>query len=105
MSSEPVKDKAKQTLKSVKQMLEKAEDSTRKALDKAAPTVQKSFDASMETASKAFEKTMRSFEGATAGDQVKLFKAYRKFLGGQVDFVESRIKSLEEKAQTKSQSK
>ena len=104
MSSEPAKDKAKQTLRSVKQMLGKAEDSTRKVLDKAAPTFQRSLDASMETTAKAFDKTVKSIDGATLGDQAKLFKAYRKFLGGQVDFVDSRIKTLEEKAQSKSQS-
>ncbi len=98
MSSEQVSEKAKQTLKSVREMLEKAEDSTHKALDKAAPKIAKSIDDSMEAAAKGFSATMKSIDGATSGDQVKLLKAYRKFLGGQADYVDSRIKALEEKA-------
>ena len=97
MSSEPVKDRAKQTLKTVRELLEKAEDSTHKALDKAAPKVQKSIDSSMEAAARGFSSTMKTIDGATSGDQVKLLKAYRRFLGGQVDFVEARIRNLEEK--------
>jgi hypothetical protein len=98
VSSDQVSQKARETLKIVKELLEKAEESTHKALDKAAPALQKSIDASMEGAAKGFGATMKSIDGATSGDQMKLLKAYRKFLGGQVDFVDSRIKALEEKA-------
>ena len=103
MSSDQVTEKAKQTFKSVREILEKAEESTHRALNKAAPAFQKSLDSSMETAARAFEKTVKSIDGATASDQVMLFKAYRRFLGGQVSFVESRIKALEEKSQAEPQ--
>lgn len=103
MSSEQVTAKAKQTLKTMKELLEKAEDSTHKALEKAAPAVQKSVDTSIEAAAKGFTATMKSIEGATGSQQLELLKAYRKFLGGQSEFVESRIKSLEEKTQSKKQ--
>ena len=101
MSSEQVSQKAKDTFKSVKELLEKAEETTHKALGKAAPALQKSIDTSMEAAAKGFNATMKSIDGATSGDQVKLLKAYRKFLAGQVDFVDARVKTIEEKAQTK----
>jgi vacuolar-type H+-ATPase subunit E/Vma4 len=100
MSSQPT-DVAKQTLKSVKEMLEKAEATTHKALSKAAPAVQRSLDVSIEAASKGFAATMKSIDGATASDQAKLLRAYKKFLAGQVDFVESRIRDLEAKSQPK----
>jgi hypothetical protein len=87
-------------LKSVKELLEKAEESTHKALDKAAPAMQKSIDVSIEAAANGFTATMKSIDGATSGDQVKLLRAYRKFLSGQADFVDSRIRALEGKAQT-----
>ena len=103
MSSDQVAKKAKETLKSVRELLEKAEDSTHRALDRAAPALQKSLAASMEAAAKGFGATMRSIDGATGGDQVKLLRAYRKFLSGQVDFVDSRIKDLEDKAQASKQ--
>jgi len=35
------------------------------------------------------------------GDPVKLLKAYRKFLGGQADYVDKRIADLEEKLKAK----
>ncbi len=103
MSSDQVTEKAKQTWKSVKEMLEKAEESTHKALEKAAPAVAKSIDSSLETAAKGFNTTIKSIDGATGGDQVKLLRAYRRFLSGQVDFVDSRIRDLEQKTKSPKQ--
>ncbi len=103
MSSEQLTEKARQTLKSMKELLEKAEDSTRKALERATPAVQKSIDASLEAAAKGFSTTMKSIDGATKGDQVKLLRAYRKFLAGQVEFVDARIKALDDKEQSGAQ--
>lgn len=100
MSSVQVTERAKQTLKSVKDLLEKAEESMQKALDKAAPAVEKSVGASMDAASKGFASTMKSIDGATTKEQMELLKAYRKVLTGQADFVDARIKALESKAQT-----
>jgi len=97
MSSEQVAEKAKQTLKTLKELLEKAEESTHKALEKAAPAVQKSIDTSVEATAKGFSATMQTIDGATMEDQLKLLKAYRKFLGGQADYVDGRIRTLEEK--------
>jgi len=96
VSSEQVSQKAKEALKSLKEVLERAEDTTHKVLEKAAPTLQRSIDSSMEAASNGFNATMKSIDGATVGDQIKLLRAYRKFLAGQADFVESRIRALEE---------
>ncbi len=87
----------KSTLQSVKELLEKAEESARTALNKATPAVQKSVVTSMDAAAKGFNATMKSIDGATSKEQLELLKAYRKVLGGQVDFVDSRIKTLESK--------
>jgi len=103
LNSEPATEKAKQTFKIVKELLEKAEDSTHRAFEKAAPALQRSIDKSMEAGTKGFNATMKSIDGATKGDQVKLLRAYRKFLSGQVDYVDSRIKALEEKSQQPTQ--
>ena len=104
MSAEPVSDRARQTLKFVRELLQKAEDSTHKALEKAAPAVQKSIDTSLEAAGKGFNATMQTIDGATVGDQLKLLKVYRKFLGGQADYVEKRIRDLEAKRPKSEQS-
>ncbi len=100
MSTEQVSERTKRTLKTVKELLEKAEDSTHKALNKATPVVQKSVDSSLEAAAKGFSATMKSIDGATVKEQLPLLRAYKKFLAGQVEFVESRIKALEEKSQS-----
>ncbi len=101
MSSEQVTERAKQTLKTVKEFLEKAEESTHKALEKAAPAVQKSIDSSVDAAAKGFTATMQTIDGATQEDQLKLLTAYRKFLGGQADYVDNRIRALKERAPKK----
>ena len=102
MSSDQVSEKAKQTLESVKELLEKVEEATHRALERAAPVLQKSIDTSMETAAKGFSATMKSIEGTTSADQVKLLRAYRKFLAGQADFVDARIRAMEEKTKAPS---
>ncbi len=97
MSSGGANEGAKSTLKAMRELLEKAEDSARNALAKAAPAVQKSVETSMDAASKGFAATMKSLDGATTREQLEVLKAYRRLLGGQIDFVDSRIKSLETK--------
>lgn len=97
MSTDPVTERAKQTLKTMKELLEKAEASTHKALEKAAPAVSKSIDTSLEAAAKGFNVTLQSIDAATVDDQAKLLRAYKKFLGGQADYVDKRIRDLEQK--------
>ncbi len=100
MSTGGANEGAKSTLKTMRELLEKAEDSARNALNKAAPAVQKSVETSMDAASKGFAATMKSLDGATTKEQLEVLKAYRRLLGGQIDFVDSRIKALETKKPT-----
>jgi vacuolar-type H+-ATPase subunit E/Vma4 len=101
LSSEDLSQKAKHTIMSVKELLEKMEESTKRALEKAAPKVQKSVDTSMDAAAKGFTGTMKAIDGATANEQLELLKVYKKFINGQGEFVDGRIKALEEKAKPK----
>ncbi len=101
MSSDQVSERAKQTLRVVKEMLGKAEVAAQKALDRAAPAVQKSVGASMDAAAKGFSATMQSIDGATSREQVEFLKAYRRVLQGQVEFVDARIKDLGARSQSK----
>ncbi len=77
--------------------MEKAVVTTQKSIEKATPAIQRSLDHSMEAAGGAFARTVKSIDGATAGDQARLFRAYRKLLAGQLDYVDSRIRALDEK--------
>lgn len=98
MTAEQGTGAARQTLKTVREMLEKAEESAHTALKKAAPAVQKSVDASLEAASKGFTATMKSVDGGTAKEQAELLKAYRKVLAAQLDLVDSRLNTLRARA-------
>ena len=99
MSSSDVPEGGKSTLKTLRELLEKAEESARDALNRATPAVQKSVVTSMDAAAKGFNATMKSIDSATTREQLELLKAYRKVLGGQADFVDSRIRTLESKEQ------
>lgn len=96
--------RGRQTMKSVRQILDKAEKSAQTALKKAAPAVQKSVETSMEAASKGFTATMRSIDTATAREQFDLLNAYKKVLSAQVNLVDSRLNTILSKGQeTKSE--
>ena len=102
MSSEDLSEKAKQNLKAFKELLEKAEKSTEKAVVRAAPKVQKSVDASLDAAAKGFTASVKAIDGATSREQLELLKAYRKFISGQGDLLDARIRTLEQKEKAKS---
>lgn len=101
MSSSQVSKKAKDTMKSVKENLERAKTTTQNAIGRATPVMAKSLDSTMETASNVLSKTAKTIDSATASDQARLYRAYRKLLMGQVEFVDQRVKALESKTQAK----
>ncbi len=101
MTSEQVTLKARETLKGVKELLEKAEAAAHKAISKSAPTVQKSLDSSLEAAGKGFSSTLKTIDSVTEKEQLELLKVYQRFLTGQADYVGAKIKSLEERAASK----
>ena len=91
MSTEQVTAKAKETWNAVKELLEKAEVTVQKELSKAAPAVQKSLESSIEAAVKGFISTMNTIDTRTAKERMELLRAYKRFLSGQVGYVDSRI--------------
>ncbi len=99
MSSQQTSTKAKETLKALRDMLEKAEDTVHKELAKAAPAVSKSLDGSLEKAEKGFRETMKTIDTRTEKEQLGLLTAYRKFLSGQSNYVDSRIDELQKRSQ------
>ena len=100
MNSE-VPEKTRDTLKSIRELLEKAEQMARKELTKAAPAVQKSLDASLEVAARGFNATMKNIDARTEKEQLGLLEAYGKFLAGQTEFVETKLRSLQGRAASK----
>ncbi len=82
MNSQQAATKAKDAWKSVKEMLEEAEQTVHKELQKAVPVVQKSLDGSLVATSKAFASTMNKIETKTESEQLGLLRAYKMFLSG-----------------------
>lgn len=104
MSTEQATERAKETLKSLKEWLQKMKKTTEQEFNKAAPEVRKSLDRSLGAASKAFGSTMKTIDTKTEKEQLELLKAYRRFLSGQSGYVDSRVKSLEDKVADKKSS-
>jgi len=95
MSSEEVKAKAKETLRSVRELLKAVAESVDAELKKNAPRVANTLDRSFETASKSLTDTLRIIDRKTGKEQVELLKAYRSFIQKQVEIVQGRISDLE----------
>ncbi len=101
MSTEQASEKAKETWKSAKKLAAKAGDSVQKELDKAGPALQKSLDTSMDSAGKFFNSTIKSIDTHTEKEQLELLRAYKKLLNHQSGFVDTKLKSLEERTAAK----
>jgi len=101
MSTSQAAEKAKDAWESFKELLAKTDAEVRKEINQATPVVQRSVGASIETATKTFDSTMKSISKRTEKEQLELLKAYRKFLSSQSDFVDSRLKNLDERVRNK----
>ncbi|MDG6946894.1 MAG: hypothetical protein JRN44_00030 [Nitrososphaerota archaeon] len=97
LASESPPPEPRSALKTLRDALEKAASMTQKTIEKATPALQRSLDASMDAAAAAFTRTMKTIDGGTTGDQAALLGAYRKLLAGQLEYVDARIKALEER--------
>lgn len=97
MSSNQVVSKTKDTWETLKDLLEKTEAQVRKEISQAAPVVQRSVGGSIEAATRGFDFTMKSISNHAEQEQLELLKAYRRFLSGQLGFVDIRMKELEQR--------
>jgi len=95
MSSQEVKTKAKETLRSVKELLKAVTESVDAELKKNAPKVASTLDRSFETASKSLTDTLGVIDKKTGKEQLELLKAYRSFIQKQAEIVQGRISGLE----------
>ena len=101
MSTSQATEKAKDAWESFKELLAKTDAEVRKEINQAAPAVQRSVGASIDTAAKTFDSTMKSISKHTEREQLELLKAYGRFLSSQSDFVDSRLKALDERVRDK----
>jgi len=97
MSTEDVKAKAKQTAKSVGELLDAVEKTARARLAKEAPKVADALDSSFDMASKTLTDTLKTIDRSTAKEQAELLKAYKSFLDKQAEIIEKRMASMKNK--------
>jgi hypothetical protein len=93
---------SKDTWDLLKEILQKTQAEVRKQIDQATPVVQRTVGSSVEAANRGFNATMKSISSHTEKEQLELLRAYRNVLSGQSQFVDSRVKALEERARAKS---
>jgi hypothetical protein len=84
----------------LKNLLEKAEAEIRRELRGASPVVEYYLRAPIESATRAFDGTMKSVSNCTEKEQVELLKTYRRFLSGEMQLVESRLRELDLRVQS-----
>lgn len=102
MSGEEVKSKAKQTAKSVGELLDAVEKAAHARLSKEAPKVANALDSSFDKASKTLTDTLKTIDKSTAKEQAELLKAYKSFLDKQAEIIEKRMASMKDKEKSES---
>lgn len=95
MSSAQVREKAKQTLESVRELIIAVKEAMHEELRKKAPNVINALDKQIDKAAKGFSNTLKIIDKKTSKEQLELLKAYRSFLQKQIEMIDSRISSLE----------
>ena len=93
----------KDAWESFKELLAKTDAEVTKQIRQATPVVQRSVGASIETATRGFDSTMKGISKHTEREQLELLKAYRKFLSSQSEFVDARLKGLDERKENQRQ--
>jgi CHASE1-domain containing sensor protein len=97
MSSGEVRDKARQTAKSVGELLDAVKKAAHARLAKEAPKVANALDGSFDRASKTLTDTLNTIDKSTAKEQAELLKAYKSFLDKQAEIIEKRMASMKGK--------
>lgn len=96
MSTEEVRAKAKQTAKSVGELLDAVKKAAHARLSKEAPRVVNALDSSFDKASKGLADTLKTIDKRTSKEQAELLKAYKSFLQKQAEIIEKKMASMKE---------
>jgi hypothetical protein len=97
MSGEEVKAKAKETAKSVSELLDAVQKAINARLSREAPKVANALDGSFDKASKGLADTLKTIDKRTGKEQAELLKAYRSFLQKQAEIVDKKIASMKDR--------
>jgi anion-transporting ArsA/GET3 family ATPase len=104
MSTEEVKAKARQTAKSVGELLDAVQKAAHERLSKEAPKVVNTLDSSFDKATQGLTDTLKTIDKRTAKEQAELLKAYRSFLQKQAEIVDKKMASMKKERSEAGQS-
>ena len=101
MSGEEVKAKAKETVKSVAELLKAVKNVAHDQLSKNAPKVVNTLDSSFDKGSRVLTDTLRTIDRETSQEQLELLNAYRSFLQKQTELIERKMTSIKQESPKK----
>ncbi len=96
MSGQDVRIKLRETVRSVKELLTALKKATHEQLSRTAPKVTHTLDKSFDRASKGLSDTLGLISKKASREQLELLKSYRSFLRKQSEFVEVKIRTMEQ---------
>jgi DnaJ-domain-containing protein 1 len=102
MSTQEVREKARQTAKSVGELLDSVKKAAHARLSKEAPRVVNVLDSSFDRASKGLNDTLKTIDKRTTKEQAELLKAYKSFLDKQTEIIEKKMSSMKDKEKPES---
>ena len=97
MSREEVKAKAKETVRSARELMDAVKKAINAQLSTSAPKVANALDGSFDRAARTLTDALGTIDQKTAREQVELLKAYRSFLEKQGEIVDRRMASVRRK--------
>jgi hypothetical protein len=81
-------------IKSAEEFIESTKKSLQAEFSKKAPGVEHELDRPVEQAGQALSNALKSVGKNASNEQLELLKGYRKFLQGQIAFVDEKIKAM-----------
>ena len=94
MTSDEIRAKAKETAKSVSDLLDAVKRTAHARLVKEAPKVVDTIDQSFDRASKGLTDALKDLDKRTSKEQSEVLKAYRSFLQKQTEIIDKKMASI-----------
>ena len=93
-AAERVNKGVRDTVKSAEEFIESTKKSLQMELSKRTPKVEHALDQSLDEAGQALSNALKSVEKKTSREQLEVLNGYKKFLQGQIAFVDDRIRAI-----------
>ena len=96
-ATERVKKSVRDSIKSTEEFIETMKRTLQNELAKTTPDIEHALDRSLDGAGQALSIALESVETTTTREQIELLNGYRRFLQGQIEFVDNRLKAMKKR--------